>query len=59
MGAGATGRLGSNKSRQRMSGSNINLKFEHQSMPLIVARRWAGEAATITLTICSQRATVV
>ena len=26
-----------NKSRQRMSGNDINLKFEHRSMPLIVA----------------------
>ena len=32
-----------NEVRQRMSGNNINLKFEHQSMPLIVAlHRWAG-----------------
>src|SRR5262249_46626317 len=26
-----------NKSRQRMSGTNVSLKFEHRSMPLIVA----------------------
>jgi hypothetical protein len=30
-----------NKSRHRMSGNNINLKFDHRALPLIGALYWS------------------
>ena len=38
--------MSANKSRHRMSGNNINLKFDHQDTPLIGAlHRWTVQRA--------------